>query len=371
MTRTIIKGIVNVSADGDKLIKTRSTSNSGPRSDDRGNSNLSTSPLKFLDSNPNRKDPCSGCDKAIQGKNDAVQCDRCAAWLHVKCTKLTMSQFDFLSRYPENNFKWFCDVCTTDVSSCPSQDDRIAQQGAKIDTLLQVMEIMQHHMTDLQYEVKSLRDLTSQRCDVSESPELGNQIKSLTDLLSKKEEVTKNPDLGNQMHAHVAEALEEKSEREEKKNNVIMFRVPEPESSNEETEVEEDIKLVKEILALVHPNIDSIKLDAENVTRMGKNKRRGYTRPIKVKFQDNESKAKVFRNSGKLKSVDKFSKVNISSDKTTKELEADRKLKCKLDEERKNRPDEDLIIHRGQIIKRADRPARVAAGAQQGAQGQA
>ena len=77
--------------------------------------------------------------------------------------------------------------------------------------------------------------------------------------------------MGNQKHDHyVAEALEERSQRIEKKNSIIMYRVPEPETSNEEKEADDDVKMVKEILTIVHPNIDSVNLDVKNVTRMGK-----------------------------------------------------------------------------------------------------
>ena len=42
--------------------------------------------------------------------------------------------------------------------------------------------------------------------------------------------------------------------------------------------------------------------------------------------------------------------------KTTKEIEADKKLKSELDRQRALRPGDDLIIYRGDIIRRADRP---------------
>ena len=117
-----------------------------------------------------------------------------------------------------------------------------------------------------------------------------------------------------------------------------------------------DVRMVKNILAIVHPNIDAVKLDVENVTRMGRNKRQGYTRPIKIKLQDSESKGKIFRNSGKLKLNETYKQVNVSNDKTTKEIEADKKLKSELDRQRALRPGDDLIIYRGDIIRRADRP---------------
>ena len=194
-----------------------------------------------------------------------------------------------------------------------------------------------------------------------------HQVKDLTELVSNKEEDRTNKcDIGNQMQATVTEALEEKAEKEEKKNNIIMFKVPEPETSNEKKEAEDDVAIVKEILGNIHPDIDNVVLNVKNVTRMGKNRRTGYTRPIKIEFQEDDSKGKVFRNSAKLKAHDKFSTINVSNDKTRKEIEADRKLKKDLDEQRLLHPTDDLIIFRGDIIKRADRAAKAAERAQSG-----
>ena len=127
--------------------------------------------------------------------------------------------------------------------------------------------------------------------------------------------------------------------------------------------------MVKEILTIVHSNIDSVNLDVKNVTRMGENKRPGYTRPIQVKFLENGSKGKVFRNSGKLKGHDKHNKIHISNDKTTKEIQADRKLKADLDAQRVIRLNDDPIIYRCEIIPRAHRSAKAAAATAKAQQG--
>ena len=50
-----------------------------------------------------------------------------------------------------------------------------------------------------------------------------------------------------------------------------------------------------------------------------------------------------------------------ANDKTRKEIEADKALKRDLDIQREDRPQDDLIIYRGDIIPRAERAAKVAA----------
>ena len=179
------------------------------------------------------------------------------------------------------------------------------------------------------------------------------QMTKIVEITSTKKEAANEVQQGNV--TEVVEALADQTEKEMKKNNVIMFNMPEPTVSDKKKEMKDDIELVKDVLAVVHPNISEVEIDEENTTRLGERKI-GHTRPIRIKFRDDSCKGIIFRNSPKLKSHDKFSKVNISNDKTRKELMADRLLKDKLKTEREVRPQEDLIIYKGEIIPRANRP---------------
>ena len=266
--------------------------------------------------------------------------------MHRGCTNLTEAHYEFLKTNPNVDFQWFCQTCKKDESfGSGDPDDRIASNGTKIDALMQVIEEMQTQMS-------SLHDRLSKMAD---NVPTGDSVRPV------------DKEISNQWQAQVAEALDEKDEKEEKKNNIIMFRVPEAEKSNDEKEAEDDIKKVKEILAVVHPHIDTVDIQADGITRLGKNRKDGYTRPIKVKFMEDGAKVKIFRNANKLKGHKDFSRINISNDKTKKELAADRELKNKLDELRKERPDDDLIIYKGKFIKRSERPGRTDATAQNGA----
>ena len=343
MVQTKRKGVLGDGGGGTPVHTTRSKSGDKNKKPSNKVDN-SRSPFKFLDSDPDGKHPCKGCHKEVVDSCDAVQCDRCAAWLHQKCTDLKTDHYDFLASNPDVNFKWFCGPCIAEQESGPlGQADCMAKQGEKIDELLRVIGLMQTQMVSMQHQMNEMTELVTS---------------------TKKEEGDKRCEIGNQMQATVTEALEDKAEKEEKRNNIIMFRVPEPEVSDAKKEAEDDVEMVKEILGKIHPDIDSVDLNVKNVTRMGKSRRNGYTRPIKVQFQEDDSKGTVFRNSARLKTHTNFSKINLSNDKTKKELEADKKLKSELDRQRLLKPDDDLIIFRGDIIKRADRAARVEARAQ-------
>lgn len=353
MVRCSAKGVLNISVDGETL--TGASGGNGATGGRRGSKNNDNSskkgpksPIKLLDPDIGSGSPCKTCKKQVGDgpRAEAIQCDRCVAWLHLRCTKLNKEEYEFLTTHPKTTINWFCDVCRKELLTGEGgQDDRIAQQGAKIDTLMHVIQTMQSQMVDMQTSMAMVLD---------------NSAKKETTVEVEKK-----------VETQVTEALEDQQEKEEKKNNIMIFNLPESRSDDEDQEVEDDIKVVKEVMSIVHPNIGADTISDKTITRLGRRKE-GKTRPIKVYFDNDLSKGKVFRNALKLRTTEKFSKVNISNDKTKKELLADRMLRDKLNAEKALKPDEDLIIFRGEIIRREDRAAKAkvdrAAKAQQGAQ---
>ena len=278
-------------------------------------------------------------------KSEAVECDRCSSWVHFNCSKLGREEYEYLTGHPHTQMLWLCKVCKTDMKEKrdPKGDQLTRQQsakmGAQIDSFTEVINSLQKQMTDLKCEMAKVVENTAE----------GGWTE-----VTKKGGTVGAP---SQMQIHVSEALEDQKEKEEKKNNIIIFNVPETVVSDERTEMSQDLETIKEIISLVHPSAESVALSAKNVMRLG-GRKDGKVRPIKIQFQEDFTKGKVFRNSAKLRNVAKYEKVNISNDKTKKELLADRLLREKLQAARLERPDDDLIIFRGNIIPRGERPAR-------------
>ena len=343
MTRTKKGGVVSVGPDGEALAAARGNDNTtptGPGSRKKGKKKTPKSPLKFLDADTDS--PCKICRKVVDSgpKSEAVECDRCSAWVHFNCSKLGREEYEYLTNHPHTQMLWFCKTCRAEMKETRDvKGDRLAQQGAKIDSFTEVINSIQKQMSDLKGEMTKV-------------------VKNTTD--NGWTEVTSNGGTSRgptQMQIQVSEALEDQKEKEEKRNNIILFNVPETIKSDEKTEFSQDLETIKEIISVVHPNADTVALSGKNVMRLG-GRRDGKVRPIKIQFQEDFTKGKVFRNSAKLRNSEKYGKVNISGDKTKKELEADRLLREKLMAARLEKPDDDLIIYRGNIIPRRERPAR-------------
>ena len=58
---------------------------------------------------------CKKCRKLL-GNTKCICCDVCNKWLHLSCTKLTQSDFNF---HVNNEMEfWRCDYCTPNICKC-------------------------------------------------------------------------------------------------------------------------------------------------------------------------------------------------------------------------------------------------------------
>ena len=66
--------------------------------------NASTSNIVFLS--------CNICEKSVTDKFDAMQCDICQAWIHLKCNKLNHIDYKYLQGSSD---PWFCLYCCSTI----------------------------------------------------------------------------------------------------------------------------------------------------------------------------------------------------------------------------------------------------------------
>ena len=131
----------------------------------------------------------------------------------------------------------------------------------------------------------------------------------------------------------------------------MIFNLPESKDK------EEDLSKVKEVLNYVNSEEVVDYLSTNNFSRLGKSSEGNQRpRPIKLVFQDSDTKWQFIKRASRLRNSDSFNKVGLSVDKTTKERNEDAALREKLKGEKQKRPDDDLVIFRKQIVKRTDIP---------------
>ena len=55
------------------------------------------------------KFPCGICEKPVANNHQAINCDKCCLWIHIKCNKINKETYIYLMR---ENSHWYCMLCT-------------------------------------------------------------------------------------------------------------------------------------------------------------------------------------------------------------------------------------------------------------------
>ena len=281
-------------------------------------------PQTSTDSNINSSSLCKVCNLIVSDNDhNAVFCDSCDFWVHLECSGVTAKQFEFINSTAGRackGLRWFCASC----QDTPTQEPRPKQND---DLRITAIE-------------KVCQDMKSQM----------DQIFSVLSESAKNKIETK-------IKTQVEEVLNDHKEGENKKNNLLLFNLPEPKSDTDPEK--EDLENVKQVVSIMNKDVSTDALDKETVTRLGKwrPQHKEKPRPVKIIFNNEETKWKVLGKSYKLRNVEPYKSVIAANDRTAKELQEDKALKIKLEEAKKERPGEDLMIYKRQIINRKDRPS--------------
>nr|CAH7715709.1 unnamed protein product [Callosobruchus chinensis] len=147
-----------------------------------------------------------------------------------------------------------------------------------------------------------------------------NDLKSLIIQLQNdiKELKANNARTISQTDFTFEDVVSEISEREKRKNNIILFNVPEADrskSANEQSASDKNVvvDVLKEIIPEV--SLDSIKPIRLGVFTSSKK------RPIKVTLDNNDIVRKVLTNARKLQSSNRYKTIILSSDRTKRQID--------------------------------------------------
>ena len=280
MTRTRNGSVSNASASGN-------VTSSSPRSGDTH---------QFLVQDED-KGNCHLCHE-YKGCKKWIQCDGCDFWFHTKCIKMDAADHSFIEKTHKKipGLSWFCDPCKGGQGLAASSGNSIEQAHMKIDTLTKIVEtIQQQNMMILKLLEKTGGSIDNQ-----------NMVR-------------------NNVRGYIAE----EKEREDRKNNLIFFNIPESWRGDDNSK-----QLVNNVCADICPELKD-DLEVAEYTRLGKNKPAKITdkpRPVKVTLKSEAPKKVILSRAKALKTHHHsgFQKVVIVPDKTLAERERDKALYLEL-----------------------------------------
>lgn len=160
---------------------------------------------------------------------------------------------------------------------------------------------------------------------------LNTDNKNLRSKLNDLEQQIKNKNIPEDSgHNHqFDEIVQEINEREKRKRNVLIFGISEEHNSGNQTRANQDKQLVNRIF-----NSISIS-ESENISaiRVGKfDPNKNVPRPLKVTVSDESVVHDIIHKAKNLRSMNNYKNVNISLDRTPRQIELYRAVKGQLSE---------------------------------------
>ena len=233
-----------------------------------------------------------------------MTCDICEHWTHLECSKLSRYEYDFFGNNPLPDttplkLKFICSTCQQ--AQDPSTD-LMARLIAQVDNISKQNILLQEGLA-------AVLDLVSGKSEESKE----DVVKSVKKTVVESVEET--------MQTSIKEALDDSKEKEEKKNNVIIFNLEEPkkEVGKQESDYhKEDLTKLNQLLRAAQGDLATPLTDKNQVTRLGHKKDDSVRpRPMKVSFDTTDEKWHLVCNSRNIKKVPCYKDVQVQ-DKTRK-----------------------------------------------------
>ena len=95
--------------------------------------------------------PCGICSKAVANNHQAIKCDQCNLWIHIKCNKINKQTYNHLK---SDSPHWFSISCTKQFLSRFSNTPKSIRENF----------IQAHSENNSSWQL-SLNDLTALSCD--------------------------------------------------------------------------------------------------------------------------------------------------------------------------------------------------------------
>jgi len=311
-------------------------------------------------------DVCKSCggleSKDGKGVDDKwVQCELCDKWHHINCVGLDDKDFEYLDRCKKagKNIYWFCKDCNVStiemmktVTEMKEKHDKlemglmeVKSDKVKLECNLEVVK------ADVSKEVNRLsglienvkhelvKSLEATRYDLNKAFEDKLPVavaeasriddKSWVEVAGKHVDAKLNTvsteiETMRQKLQESREAALEEQDKEKRRKNIIIYRVPETAGAlNEERKVH-DKKFCEQLL--VKMDIGLAPEDITNTLRLGRrNEQATEPRPLLVQLGSRLAKNMLMESLYKLSSLeDKFKRIIVAHDMTQKE-----RVECK------------------------------------------
>lgn len=250
---------------------------------------------------------CPNCSNVIKHGNPAISCDGCRSEVHLACIGLNADDVR-VTRNKSKAIKIICNGCQRFMG----------ELGDLKSFLLSLKDDFNKKISDLEQKVDALNvgDTTVMK-------------RSVDDLFKEIETIRADKSVSTSASPDCEEIISELWERERRKQNLMIYGMNEPQFESRDDRVAADHNSVMDMLKVAGVNFPPN--FTPKILRLGKYST-GKCRPVKVILGSEGDVLSVIKKSKYLRGLDAFKRVNVSFDKTPRQIDCYRMVKKQLDD---------------------------------------
>ena len=300
---------------------------------------------------PGKKNACPGgpgctkknqiCKVAVSDSDEALVCDCCGLWFHIECQKVPKEAYKYASEM-DNMFTWYCSSCKLSVKKVVETMSGINKEVKKN---TQCIGLLNKRVDKMESDKVSRSELQTS------IQELEAKLLNIETRVDSNEVRVSNATEGTatQQQNAPAASLQESELLASKRQNLIIFGVPDSQEENPTDRANEDFLNISSIVN-GFLNRPLRKNDFLKFTRIGE---ATEERPkmILIKFKEPEMREMFLKNNKglSLRVNNVIHKVFINVDYTKSQRECLKKLRDEL-KTRREAGERDLVIRQFRIV---------------------
>ena len=225
---------------------------------------------------------CNLCKNVFTDKDDEMMiCERCDQYFCTACIHMSSAEYYVLSNRSDSH--WFCEACDSNAIADVLTGKEIEEKCKRY------LQVMTARVDELEVQLQTKADI-SDVCRLADSTEKMmsdiDELKADVQSLKHKEASCRTEDeISRDIDISVGEMIE----REKRKNNLVLFNVPEPEEGDDARNKAADVATVQKLWR------DELNLDVipKAPTRLGS--KQSTPRPLRVEVTSDPSRLSVLR----------------------------------------------------------------------------
>ena len=301
---------------------------------------------------------CKKCSLEVKTNHNGIACELCGKWYHTKCVGISSETYKFLKSCsldgagdygtPNNGgVMWFCHDCLgpasqiiknvshiqkrqeileEDVKQAARRIDDIESKSREVKT--ETDRQLCENKKEIQEMQRNITDINTKLHFVEDELAANGENRRWTDIVSqavdsKLETVSAGINMVEKSIEETRKKAQEVRDKEDRRNNIILYKVPECQPGSYEEIIKHDseyfVEMCNEALGL-----DLTREDMKRIQRLGR--RSAEPRPLLIQLSSGMLKNHIMETTFNLRKSETFRHVIVSHDMTKTEREQCKQL---------------------------------------------